>query len=148
MRSFLLIVSLSIFLTACPRIRKGESRVNAEPVATNGWPAGYQAWSKIHPSTLVPGPDETKQVARELYVQATPDAGVGTVLVKELYAFADGAKGPLQSVAVMRRTGGVDNNGWEFMAFDPNTKQKQPEAQCVGCHSIQEDNDYLFSSLR
>ena len=147
MRPLLLIGLLSIFLVACPRIRKGESPTSAEVQPTNGWPAGYTAWSKINAQTLTPGPDEAKQIARELYAQTTAGIGIGSVLVKEQFAFVNGAKGPLKQVAVMRRTGAPEHNGWEFVAYDPVTRQVQPNQQCIGCHMIQEDNDYMFSTL-
>ena len=146
MRSIMLIGLLSIFLVACPRIRKGDNATHSAESPTNGWPAGYVTWNKINPTTLTPGPDETKQIARELYAQVTPNVGVGSVLVKEQFTFVDGAKGALKQVAVMRRTAGAENNGWEFLAFDPTTRQRVQSSQCVGCHVIQEDNDYMFSN--
>ncbi len=110
------------------------------------WPEGYQGWKKVNAETIV---REEEGVARELFAKPAAGLGQGTVLVKEQYSYAGGQKGPIQYVAVMRRTGAPTdaNGGWEFLAFDPATKQRKPAAAstCVGCHSLQADSDYLFT---
>ena len=147
MRTILLLTFLSITLVACPRIRKGEVQPVESAEPTNGWPDGYTGWNKLNAVTLAPSPDETKQIARELFAKTTPNIGLGSILVKEQYDFVGGMKGSLRQVAVMRRSGGAANNGWEFLAFDPATKQRVDSSQCVSCHVIQDFNDYMFSQI-
>jgi hypothetical protein len=146
MRPLLILIPLVVLIAGCPRIRKGEVKATAEAVETAGWPAGYQTWKKVNDETLVRA-DDTVQVARELYSNQTPDLGPGAVLVKEEYSLSGGVKGALKSVAVMRRTGQGDTNGWEFLVYDGQTRQRGDNSRCVGCHVLQEDNDYLFSPI-
>ena len=146
MRSLAILIPLIFLLAACPRLRKGEGGSTVDAAATQGFPAGYQSWTKINDETIIRA-DESVQKARELYTNGTPGLGTGAVLVKEEYSLHGGAKGTLATVAVMRRTDGPDHNGWEFIAFDPVTKSRADASSCVRCHVLQEDNDYLFTQL-
>lgn len=137
MLRIVLIATLTTMLTACP---KGE-----DPNAPDkDWPAQYQTWKKVNAETLI---KEDEGVAREIYANSKPDLGVGTVLVKEQYKLAEGAKGALTQVAVMKREAAEGpNNGWVFKAFDPNTKKAVGDATaCLGCHSLQAENNFVFS---
>ena len=123
MRALLLCCGLALALGGCPLSPKPQP-VKPRPQLNPDWPANYRTWKKVNATTIL---NEDEEVAREIYSNGTPGLGQGTVLVKEQYALANGAKGPLQFVAVMRRTGGSANNGWEFLAFDPRTKKKNEE---------------------
>ncbi len=110
------------------------------------WPEGYRSWKKVNAEPIV---RSEEGVAREIFAKPAAGLGQGTVLVKEQYLYAGGQRGALQYVGVMRRTGAptAANGGWEFLAFDPATKQQNTAAAttCVGCHSLQADSDYLFT---
>ena len=114
------------------------------PKAAPGFPTGYTAWKKVNAETIVRA-DEN--IAREVYANTAGELGAGTVLVKEQYAYDGAVKGEMQLIAVMRR--GADlttNKGWTFSGYDPTTKAAKGEVTaCAGCHSLKEDNDFLFS---
>lgn len=146
MRSSLILVALPMLALALS-CGGGDTKPTPkpEPKAAAGLPDGYTTWTKVNAETIV---REEEGLAREIYADVKPDFGKDTVLVKEEYAWADGALGELAHVAVMRRTGGETNNGWEFAAFDAATKEPVEgfdAAGCVGCHTLQIDNDFLFT---
>jgi|GEM_PF-1752221 len=145
-RTFAVLLALIIAagaLGACASSgeKDGDSQ---EPKAAAGFPTGYTTWKKVNPETIVRAEE---QIAREVYVKKVGDLAAGTVLVKEQYAYTGGAKGDLQLIAVMRR--GADaskDKGWTFAGYDPTTKEAKGEVSaCKGCHSLQEDNDWLFT---
>jgi hypothetical protein len=146
MRSLFVLIPLIFVIAGCPRIRKGEVKATSAGVEAPGWPTDYQSWKKINSDTLI-RPNDAVQVARELFTNQTPDLGPGAVLVKEEYSLSGGTKGALKRVAVMRRTGQGETNGWEFLVYDGETRQLGDNSRCVGCHVLQEDNDYLFSPI-
>ena len=59
-----------------------------------GFPTGYTSWKKANSETIV---REEEKIAREVYIKVVDGLGAGTIVVKEQYAWADGAKGALQS---------------------------------------------------
>ncbi len=141
----LVLVWASLDLSGClKQTRKDDDKDDKKPVAAAGFPEGYTAWKKVNAETIVR--DEEK-IAREVYVKASDGLGAGTIIVKEQYGWAGGAKGELELIAVMRR--GADTTkykGWEFSGFDPKTKASKGElSACIGCHELQEDNDFLFT---
>ena len=112
--------------------------------APPGFPEGYATWQKVNPDTIL---RDEEGLAREIYVDAKPELGKDTVLVKEQYALTEGAVGELQHIAVMRRGAEEANAGWTFAVYDPKTKQELEggASACVGCHTLRIDNDYLFT---
>lgn len=132
---------LALALGACGSKQTTEtSKHTGDP----DFPTDYLQWAKVNDATIV---REDEGVARELYTNPRPDLGVDTVLVKEQYRLEGGAKGPLEFIAVMRRTGRGEAGGWAFQVFDPTTHQQltRDATACVGCHTLQADADYLFS---
>lgn len=146
MRALLILIPLMVLIAGCPRIRKGEVTSVAAATADPDFPAGYSGWEKANDETLIRS-DDVVQVAREIYTNKTPGLQAGAILVKEEYSLSGGAKGALKRIAVMRRGTGPKNHGWEFMVFDGVTKKRGDASRCVGCHVLQEDNDYLFSAM-
>ncbi|MCB9730495.1 MAG: cytochrome P460 family protein [Deltaproteobacteria bacterium] len=131
----------AIALVACGHAEpKGESGPTGDP----DFPNDYRQWHQVNDQTIV---REDEGVAREIFANPQGDLGPGTVLVKEQYRYDGGAKGPLEFVGVMRRTGTGEAGGWSFQAFDPTTRQLlgKDSTACVGCHTLQADSDYLFS---
>ena len=138
------VMALAIAATAaCPAKdgkKDGDGQSGPKPAAD--FPTGYTTWKKANAETIV---REEEKIAREVYAKATDGLGAGTVLVKEQYSYENGTKGRLKLIAVMRR--GADrakNKGWEFAVYDPATKTAGDNTACLGCHSLQEDNDFLF----
>lgn len=125
----------------------GPARSDGTPTVEGDpdFPTGYASWHKVNAETIVRAEEG---VAREIYARASGDLGVGTVLVKEQHALRDGASGPLQHVAVMRRTSGAETGGWTFQIFDPDTHTRLTDdvTTCVGCHTIRAESDYLFTA--
>ncbi len=144
-----LVVVLSASLLACGGSQKKPT--TAKKQEAPAFPKDYTSWHKVNAETIIREDevDEGGGVARELYANMVGMLEAGTVLVKEQYAFANGAKGELQAIHVMRMTEAADNDGWQFLAFDPQGKALPPEAvaRCVSCHSLQKDNAYLFSEI-
>jgi hypothetical protein len=137
--------TLALGSGAClKQTRDKDKPVDDKPKPAAGFPEGYTQWKKVNAETIV---REEEKIAREVYAQVVDGLGPGTVLVKEQYAYEGGTKGALQLIAVMRRTAdSTRNKGWTFAGYDPTTKaSKGEETACTGCHSLQEDNDFLFS---
>lgn len=132
---------LSVSVTGCLKSTKNDQDPDS-PQAAAGFPTDYTTWKKVNEAIR-----EEEKIARVVYANVKDGMGAGTILVKEQYAYVDGAKGALKLVAVMTR--GADtskNKGWSFTAFDPATKASiEDTASCTGCHSLQEDNDFLFT---
>ncbi len=125
----------------------GETKPQPKPKAEAppGFPDGYATWHKANAETIL---RDEEGLAREIYADAKPDLAKDTVLVKEQYALAEGAVGELQQIAVMRRGADEANAGWSFTVYDPKTKKELEDgaSACVGCHTLQIDNDYLFTA--
>ncbi len=132
-------LSLSLAsLTGCPQPVPDRP---PEPQADPAFPQGYQGWQKINAQTIV---REDEGIARELFASPTAE-----VLVKEQYVLAGGEVGPMQKIAVMRKTGDTPHNGWTFLSFDPQTKTQLTDdtTACVGCHGLADGEDFVFSDL-
>ena len=109
------------------------------------FPEGYQVWTHVNPKTIIAA---DAGEAREIFVVAAADLGVGTTIVKEVYSLEGGQKGRLQHLAVMRRAAVPSRNGWTFLAFDPRTRRAADVNinSCGSCHMARADKDYLFSA--
>ena len=120
-------------------------------VADARFPHGYSTsphWKKL---TQQPVFRKDVSLARELYGRIEPQMGPGTILVKEEYRLEKGQSHAMSVIGVMRRTDRPEdeiNGGWSFEAYDPITKSRhdQDTAACVGCHTLQASNDYLFAT--
>ena len=141
------LVAIALLVSAVGVVGCAGSQTSDEPSkpkAAPGFPEGYATWKKVNEATIIRAEEK---IAREVYAQKIGDLGPGSVLVKEQYSYAGGVKGELQLIAVMRR--GSDSStdgGWSFAGYDPQTRQAKGEiVACKGCHSLQEDNDFLFS---
>lgn len=136
-------LALVFLLSACGVRPAGDGGAGGGG-SDQAFPEGYQVWAHVNAETIV---REDEAVAREIYAAPAPALGPSTTLVKEEYQLVDGQKGGLSMVAVMRRTGSPSHNGWSFLAFDPKTRQRADVdvAACVGCHTLQAANDYLFT---
>ncbi|MGM0575461.1 MAG: cytochrome P460 family protein [Myxococcota bacterium] len=143
MRRFLAFVMLAAGLAACGPMETEEAPRSA---AHPDYPDDYKSWKHVNDAPIV---REDEGIVREIYTLPAPELGQGTVIVKEQYRLAPGGgKGDMEFVGVMRRTGADVNNGWVFQAFDPSTKREaaaMDSTACVGCHTLQEGNDFLFT---
>ena len=90
----------------------------------------------------------TSSSAVELYAQVEGDLDKGTILIKVTHAVVEGAVGDAERIGLMRRIGGESNGGWQFEAYAPlsGARSDVDVASCSNCHSLQADNDYLFST--
>lgn len=121
------------------------------------FPAGFDQWRRLN-DTIIERSEEGE--ARWLYVNEAASgvtAGTfpkGTVLVKVQHRlFVDKAGtaqvGDVYKIAAMEKTGVGPNGGWEFRAFDPETREElggEAEA-CIVCHSQRASEDYTFRAL-
>ncbi len=143
MRRILLATALTVALAACATNEPPQPDLT--PSHDPHYPVGYSSWTQSNSETLV---REDEGLAREIFANVIGDLQAGSVIVKEQYRYADGHKGELFELAVMRRTGSSEHNGWAFEAYDPATKRKKTthEDACIGCHIIRAGDDYLFAT--
>lgn len=144
MRRFVIAAALTLAVAACAT-SEPLPQPDVTPDHDPGYPVGYSSWTQSNTTTIT---REDEGIAREIFANVVGDLEVGSVLVKEQYRFAGGRKGELFELAVMRRTGSGDHNGWSFEAYDPQSKRKKTthEDACIGCHIIRAGTDYLFAT--
>ena len=151
MRTLIFSLLASILaLPACGGAQKMDT-TNAAPETS--LPADYQSWPHINAETIIRNDEDddgtvTSSSAVELYAKVAGDLAAGTILVKATHAVAGEELGAVERIGLMRRGTGDQDGGWQFEAYDPTSRAKADTdvATCINCHSLQAENDFLFST--
>jgi hypothetical protein len=156
MRGTMHIVTLALIMlsaltaSACGAPETREQASDTGP--STSLPADYMSWPKLNDVTILRGGEDEdgesdERTAVDLYANVNGDLDPGSILVKQTRLMNGDTPGALSMIGVMRRIGGSRDGGWSFEAYDPRTMTiaDSDVGTCVNCHSLQTDNDYLFS---
>lgn len=131
------------------------------------YPEGYRDWSHVKTLTLHAGHPLAEPFAGIHHVYANPaalaglhsgDYADGATLVFDLLEAVDAehatAEGKRILLGVMEKNRAAyrDTGGWGFDAWAGDSRSerlvKDGGTSCFGCHTAQQDSDYVFSRWR
>jgi hypothetical protein len=163
MRTLILCIVVSIALVSCASMPDDPNATTPDAYQ------GYQSWAKVNSHTITG--DTTGVIGkahegtagfREVYINSAGEGAsngasslpypVGTVIVKDSFKNAGGAKGALSAVTLMvKRSAQYDpgNGNWEYIMLTPKMKvQAQGRLSgCISCH-LAADADLVFTDNR